>query len=379
MPRARSSPPSGPRRSQRETPKLQRWIDILAALLRHHYGLTLEELVREVPAYAGASAGDALARKFERDKKELRSFGVPIETVADPQGESPRYRLRKQDFYLPYLSVAGPDGRVGARRVDRDGYRALRTLAFEPEELALVVEAASRARQLGDPALAADARSALRKLAFDLPVDSTAAEGALVIARPRAASDPAALARLGEALRARKRVAFEYHAMNSDSRVRRTVEPYGLFFLAGHWYLAGRDTDRGALRNFRVSRVSGVDMNTARMETPDYQVPERFVLAEHARSRHAWELGDGDAEEAVVAFTGCTGAAAAAENLGAPVPGSPRRRRFMVRRNDVFARWLLSLGGAARPLSPPALVEDYRALAAATLAVYGDAATGATT
>ncbi len=362
--------------SQRATPKIQRWIDILAALLRHRFGLTMEQLVDEVPAYSAAPADGARARMFERDKKELRGLGVPIETVSVDDGESARYRLRTADFYLPYLTVVGPAGRAGSRRLDRDGYRALQSLAFEPDELSLVVEAAARARQLGDPSLSADATSALRKLAFDLPVDSASAESGTVIARPRAAADPEALAALGEALRARKRVEFQYHSMNSDSTSHRAVEPYGLFFLGGHWYLTGRDMDRDAVRNFRVSRVSAVAMNGKRMETHDYTIPASFVLAEHARSRQAWELGDGDADMAVVEFDdvgGATGAVNAAAALGSPIPGAPLRRHFVVRRNGVFARWLLSLGGAARPLSPPAVVDEYNSLLATTLAHYQDA------
>lgn len=371
--------PDRPQRSQRATPKIQRWIDILAALLRHRFGLTMEQLVEEVPAYASAAADSARARMFERDKKELRGLGVPIETVSVDDGESARYRLRANDFYLPYLSVVGPAGRVGARRVNRDGYRALQSLAFEPDELTLVIDAAARTRQLGDPSLAADAISALRKLAFDLPVDSATAESGTVMARPHAAADPGALESLGEALRARKRVVFQYHSMSRDSSSYRTVEPYGLFFLGGHWYLAGRDTDRDALRNFRVSRVSAVTMNSKRMETHDFAIPAGFVLAEHARSRQAWELGDGDAEMALVEFddtSTATGAVNAAAALGSPVPGAPMRRVFIVRRNRVFARWLLSLGGAARPLSPPTVLEEFNSLLTATLAQYQDRAAG---
>lgn len=372
---ASNSGPSSaePRRSQRATPKIQRWIDILAALLRHRFGLTLEQLVEEVPAYGAAAADEARARMFERDKKELRGLGVPIETVSVDDVESARYRLRAADFYLPYLTVVGPAGRSASRRIDRDGYRALQSLAFEPDELTLVIDAAARAGQLGDPSLTADATSALRKLAFDLPVDSVTTESSTVIARPRAAADAGALSALGEALRARKRVDFQYHSMNRDSTSHRSVELYGLFFLGGHWYLTGRDTNRDALRNFRVSRVSAVTMNGKRAETHDYSIPASFVLAEHARSRHAWELGDGDAEMALVEFddvSGATGAVNAAANLGAAVPGAPLRRQFVVRRNGAFARWLLSLGGAARPLSPPAVVDEYNALLVATLAHY---------
>ena len=66
-------------------PKLQRWMDLLAALLRRHAPVSLEELCDDVPAYGRLrSKTAALRRSFERDKKELRDYGVPIETVREP-------------------------------------------------------------------------------------------------------------------------------------------------------------------------------------------------------------------------------------------------------------------------------------------------------
>ena len=50
--------------------------------------------------------------------------------------------------------------------------------------------------------------------------------------------------------------------------------------------------------------------------------------------------------------------------------GKPSRRRFLVRRQDVFARWLLSLAGDVRPIAPEAFVAKWRGLAKATLAQY---------
>ncbi len=40
-------------------PKLQRWIDLLAALLRHHFPVSFEQLIREVPAYGSDRSDDA--------------------------------------------------------------------------------------------------------------------------------------------------------------------------------------------------------------------------------------------------------------------------------------------------------------------------------
>ncbi|MEP7227769.1 MAG: hypothetical protein ABI785_10445, partial [Gemmatimonadales bacterium] len=82
--------------------KIQRWIDLLAALLRRKFPVSLDELAREVPGYDTGQNKAALRRTFERDKEELRGFGIPIETVTEGDGEAVGYRLQAQHFYLPY-------------------------------------------------------------------------------------------------------------------------------------------------------------------------------------------------------------------------------------------------------------------------------------
>ncbi|HEU5041592.1 MAG TPA: WYL domain-containing protein [Gemmatimonadales bacterium] len=363
-----------------KAPKLQRWIDLLAALLRRSFPVTFDQLIAEVPAYAAPDQNDESRRRtFERDKEELRRFGVPIETV-DLAEDAKGYRLRVRDFYLPYLTLRA-EGRSGAapkpRVIDRFGYQSLPFLSFEPEELAAGVDAGARVRQLGDPLLAEHAESAMRKLACDLPVDAAGREGEgeghprLAPGRAGAAAD--LLATLGAALEARKRVTFRYHAMGSGASGERQAEPFGLFYLNQHWYLAARAPGEELVKNFRLNRMAAVVVNQSRPGTPDYEIPAGFRLREHARSRHAWELGAGDAVEAVVAFHAPTGAAAAARRLGEEVPGHPDRRRFKVRRTDAFARWLLSFGGSVVPVSPRELVAEYQGLVRETLAHHAEA------
>ncbi|HUF35477.1 MAG TPA: WYL domain-containing protein [Gemmatimonadales bacterium] len=362
-------------------PKIQRWIDLLAALLRHRYPVTLDQLIPEVPAYAADQKEESRRRTFERDKDELRKFGVPIETVPDPDGEAQGYRLRVRDFYLPYLALRaeGPRGAATSPQlIDRYGYQSLPLLTFEPEELAAVADAATRLRDLGDPLLAEHAESALRKLACDLPVDAAGRgadrSGAREQVLPsKAAAAPELLPALGGALEARKRVTFRYHAMGSDVTGPREVEPLGLFFLNQHWYLAARAAGEELVKNFRLNRMDGVQVNRAKPGTPDYEIPAGFRLREHARSRHAWELGAGDAVDAVVRFRARTGAAAAAFRLGEAVQGQADRRMFRVRRIDGFARWLLTFAGAVVPVGPEALTAEYRALVRDSLAHHASA------
>jgi predicted DNA-binding transcriptional regulator YafY len=349
--------------------KVQRWLDLLAALLRRRYPVTFEELIPDVPAYAApGQKPESRRRTFERDKDELRDFGVPIETVPGPDPEVKAYQLRVRDFYLPYLTLRS-ERPARPRKIDRYGYQSLPSLAFEPDELAAVAAAAARVRQLGDPLLAEHAESAMRKLACDLPVDAAGQDEPdtrLVPPRPRASSELMVL--LDGALRARKRVAFRYRSMGSGADGIREAEPFGLFYLNQHWYLAARAPGDTMVKNYRLNRIADARVSQARPGTPDYEIPAGFDLRAHARSRQAWELGAGDAVVATVHFRTRTGAAAGAHRLGEEVPGHPDRRHFRVRRSDNFARWLLSFGGDLVPLAPGDLVDEYRGLVRATLA-----------
>jgi proteasome accessory factor B len=386
--------------------KLQRWVDLLAALLIRHRHAPFDELAKDIPGYDLAnSQRESVLRTFERDKDELRRFGVPIDTVKDTDGNTLGYRLERKAFYLPYLMLAGQERAAHApAKIDHEGYRSLETLAFEPDELDAIIEAAARVRALGDPILAGEAEAAIRKLALDLPLgavlddavagpiraqrsaaadmpDRLAAPGrAAFVARmqrseptivpPRRVPDPTVFDRLSDALARRKVVAFDYFSMERGERSRRDVEPYGLFFVSSHWYLAGRDIGQDALRNFRLSRVSRVEVNTKKSQTADYDLPADFSLREHAKAREPWEIGDGDATPAIVEFIATTGATRAALELGRPVEGNPMRRQFDVRRLDSFARWVLSFGGDARPIDPPELRDECQRIANATLTRY---------
>ncbi|MEP7347743.1 MAG: WYL domain-containing protein, partial [Gemmatimonadaceae bacterium] len=358
--------------------KLQRWVDLIAALLARRFPVTFDDLARDVPEYfakvaecEAAPAEDrrktlreSLKRTFERDKEELREFGVPIESLPDEEGnEAGRYRLKGKDFFLPFLACTLPSSPTTTHTAKpMSAYAALASLTFDPDEIAAVVDAVAVVRSLGDPLLAAHAESALRKLAVDLPIDSTAESDAVPkVVLPKARPDAVTFEQLSDALVRRKLVTFVYRAMGSDRSEERQVEPWGLFFLSGHWYLAARDVAREgvAVRNFRLNRVESVRVNGKKRLSPDFEVPTEFRLREHARSRQAWELGEGDALQVVVDFRGPSGPTVAASALGAPSEGEGNRRVFAVRRADVFVRWLLSFVGETVPVGPVEIVDAY--------------------
>lgn len=372
--------------------KLHRWLDLLAALLSRRFPVPMSELRRDVPGYADESVKeDSLLRMFERDKGELRELGVVIDTIVDSDGTG-RYQLRSHDFYLPLLSVmetampAETELLQQPRRGGVTGAGPRATLVLTPDECHTLRRAAARVAGLGHPELADDATRALRKLQFDLEDFAAELPAAQVLRVDSTVFDV-----LSESVALRKRLTFTYHSMERDEMSSRSVEPYGLVFLTGHWYLVARDVHANGMRQFRVSRIRDARMG-AKPQHADFELPEGFDLSTYASSRRAWELGNGDHETVFVAFRGDIGLVSQGRALGDDVPAdvdaavaaamaalsaSHAVRTFRVRRRDTFLRWLMSFGGDAQPIAPPDMVSEWRALLEATRAAQRTAHTEA--
>jgi predicted DNA-binding transcriptional regulator YafY len=198
--------------------RLERLINLVAALLESERPLTIDELRHRLPGYAESDA--AFRRAFERDKEALRELGVPLVTEpVDPLHPAVEgYRVPKEAYYL-------------------------RDPGLEPDELAALHLAASAVRVEG-----ADGVAALWKLGGELAEEGPAPAVASVAVAALPGADH--LAVLFGAISARRRVEFGYHG-----RPRR-VDPWRLAFRNGHWYLAGFDHDAGAERSFRLDRMA---------------------------------------------------------------------------------------------------------------------------
>ena len=357
--------------------KLQRWLDLIAFLVGHRYPVTVDQIMEAVPAYAlGLGGGriddESVRRMFERDKDELREHGIPIETVAfSVQGsdQAAGYRLARRDFYLPYLRLIGSPGSGAAPR-------GIDILDLKPAEVRTTYDALSLAAAWPSFPLREEARSALRKLAFDLGPAS--AEAPLMPERPDAAQVRERLRLLHHALRIRKRVRFRYHGIHRGRPTDRDVAPYGLLFQGGRWYLIGHDALRDDLRVFRLDRIETLEVNKRAEKTPDYEVPADFDLDAY-RNRRPWELGGDDEPplEARLRFRfpvslwaerNAFGRLVEEEEDGATV------RSFAVHQVDPFLRWVLSMGGDAEVLEPPELRREHARLVESVAALYGDTA-----
>jgi proteasome accessory factor B len=375
--------------------KTQRWLDLIVFLVRRHFPVPVDDIMNGVPAYRqkwnSGSEGDreTVRRMFERDKDELRAAGIPLVTLdysIDYGAETAKgYRLADRDFYLPYLklvSASEPRARPAATELEITG-----------DEAVTAVEALRRVAAIPGSPFAAEARSALRKLSFDLDVDALGGDPITYVAQlapaytagragepiaptelqldPPAATDPAKQLRvLNEALRRRKRVRFEYHGIRRGQRTERDVAPYGLLYQHGHWYLIGHDATRDATRVFRVARMGDAAIGPG--TTPEYDIPPDVRIADYA-ARDAWELGDDEPIEAHVRIDFPLALWAERNGRGErleELAGGAHIRRFHVRQTAPFLRWLQQFGGAAVVLAPAELRRAQLSMARETLAVY---------
>lgn len=375
--------PSDP--GTRQPTKLQRWIDLVACLAKRQFPLERAEIWSQVPAYSHGLDGSAqqkatVRRTFERDKDELRSLGVPIESVVQRKHfgaeEVVAYRLAP-GYRLPVLQLlqadrpaepdASPSGTAGRARLGLH-------FAFAKHEADAALRGLQEISTLPAFPWAADARSAFRKLATDLGPAVPAGTPVLYAPDPEAVATSHLLAGLSTALRRRKRVTFRYRGMSRPEETDRRVRPYGLLFEFGKWYLIGHDDDRKDIRIFRVGRMNRLVAGARSPGTPDFSLPASFRLADYS-GLNAWELGDmrREPEEADVLFRVPRSSWAERNGFGELLelrPGGEQLRRFRVRNRNAFLRWIMGLLGEARIVTPPEMHEELRAMAGSVAGEY---------
>jgi len=351
--------------------KTERWLNLLAFLLGRHYPAPREEILSQVSDYkedwvgGDARARESVRRKFERDKKELKDLGVTLEPLKEKiladhsDQEVEAYQLKPRDFYLPYLRAPG--------RGTTHPY-FLHEVALGPNDLPILRRAAERIAALTDTPLGGAARSAIRKLAFDLPELSMGSEERAFIA-PTDVSVQFAILR--QAVEQRRAVRCHYYTIRRDAEGERVIEPYGLMLSWGHWYCGGRARDRNALRVFRLDRMK--DVSIVEGEKAEFTVPKGFQIATYL-NRAPWELSDDKPVTVRVRINFPQSRWVIGERLGKVVKAvtddAGSEFEFAVRAVDPFVRWLLPMGKQAEVLSPSSIKQQLEAARSALRAVY---------
>jgi proteasome accessory factor BC len=271
--------------------KLIRQLSLLSFLLSRRRPFTAREVQESVEGYSDMS-DETFARRFHGDRADLGKVGIEIsvlsgsDTVAGSAtttgdatttgggtaarstitagGEAQVYFLPEEDFRLPAvdftpaevralcLALAALDGRFAYAR-----------------PLRLALSAILRGRW--DPV-----RVELEQLPVALAPDEDAR---------RAGKQ---LSKLEEAVTRGKTIRFPYGSGDGEPQ-ERTLDPYSLFLIHGHWYVVGHDHMRRDIRTFRLGRIKGkVAFLTEKMR--DFVIPPDYDPDEY-RARPPWLYG----------------------------------------------------------------------------------------
>jgi proteasome accessory factor B len=306
------------------TSRLERLLNLTAALLTAPRPLTSAEVAERVPGYPLPAGGATFKRAFERDKDSLREMGIPL-VLAPVEGVEPPV----EGYVIP-----------------RDQYE-LRDPGLEPDELAALHLAAAAVELEG-----LRSGSALWKLGGSPPeADPGAAEAASAAVAPLPATP--LLVPLFEAVAERTPVTFAYRGEE------REVEPWRLAFRRGHWYLEGFDRGRGAERQFRLDRVDGAVTPGEAGSASTTPAPAR------GGAPRPWQFGEGDAVVARL-LVDADQAPWAVERLGEEAvaerrPDGAVELALPVTNREAFRSFVLGFLDHAEVLGPPELRDDLTA------------------
>jgi proteasome accessory factor B len=225
--------------------KTERLINLTLALLATKRYLKKSEILSNVQGYEGSQ--EAKERMFERDKDDLRSLGIEIE-VGDLDvffEDEPGYRIPQKSYELDIPDLTG-------------------------RELALLSVASNF---WNDSILAPTAQSGIRKLqSLGIPAVLD-----FEFKLKYKFDNPSELLDLiSKAILSKSRITFAY---DSASLKLRHLEPYRIVFWNSFWYLIGMDTDRKAIRLFKLSRFQGgIEVSKKKNE---FDIPSDFNVADH--------------------------------------------------------------------------------------------------
>lgn len=214
--------------------------------------LALLELLQTGGVHTVASLAERLAvdeRTLRRYARHLTDLGIPIESR---RGRYGGYRLTP-GYKLPPLMLTDDEAAavvLGLVAGQRTGLTSTAGVAAD--------SASAKVRRVLPAALRSRLEALLSAAEFTAPAWASTPPGTDV------------LLVLADAARRRQPVEITYTSWRGGASTRR-LEPYGLVFHSGRWYVTGLDSLRASVRTFRLDRIAA-----ARLVDGTFEVPADF-------------------------------------------------------------------------------------------------------
>ena len=191
----------------------------------------------------GLLSGSEIAKRLEVDIRTVRRYIAALEELGIPV-------LTEQGRYGGYRLVAG---------------FKLPPMMFTDDETLAISLGLLAANQLGLAETTPSIASVQAKLERVMPsnlkrrVRAISNSASLILPKAHGAENKEDLLLLTDAAHAQQRVRFLYEADNNAPQPRE-VDPYGIVFRRGHWYMVGYCHLRLAMRTFRLDRLCKVEL-----------------------------------------------------------------------------------------------------------------------
>ncbi len=246
--------------------RTERLLDLITYLLNSQEPVSWQEIKNHFAEDYARGVEESNQRKFERDKAELISLGIPIDYQPGTETVPEGYLIDKERFFLPEIE-------------------------FSPTESSLLMLSASAVLESEGFPYRDQLESALLKI-ISIHDAISPPPPQISITHSRRAK-PALrspwIQRLQDALDRKKTVEIVYHAFSTGKTNRRKVNPYGLIFRRGNWTLIGWDHLRKDIRSFVLTRIQKLKVNSRRPGTADFEIPEHFSL-KRFQIQQPWEI-----------------------------------------------------------------------------------------
>lgn len=299
-----------------DVPAEERLWCLILALVPTSRGMSKQEIFENVRGYReeylNNGASDALNKKFDRDKDELKSMGIPLTTSDTENPADAVYSISESDY---------------------------EEMSFSPAEISLLTAASAVWRE---SAHSNDAREAkMRLLAADVSDEKNLAAFA-----PRLDTHDVAYAPLADALTSGSDISFPYLKPGQLKPELRRVSPLALASFDGRWHLLAFDHDRDAERTFLLRRIVGKVVKTGpRTVNPDPRAGNVF-------SKHLTDLWN-SLTATITVVPGTKAAGVLANRMGTVVTGNTYTVHYLD--EAVFADELCEYGAEAIVVEPASL------------------------
>jgi proteasome accessory factor B len=238
-------------RAENRVKKEDRLFSLILALVSSREGLTKNEILKTVRGYSEIydySGNTALDKMFERDKDEIRSMGVIIDTLELPEEEGQTHHIRYS--------------------ISRRNYDFPEDVTFSSDELTLLNVAANAWREAS---LSSDSRHALTKIK-SLGVS---ANDPLIGVAPHIRTNDRAFAAIEDALENELILSFSYLKPGVSKPQQRTASPLAVLNWGALWYVLAFDLDVQAERTFLLKRIVSLPTRIPQKTYP--RSPENYV------------------------------------------------------------------------------------------------------